>query len=769
MEKPGLYFVPRLSPLQERLTQVVAVVAWLYGAYWIYWRWTATLNWDAPVFSLTLVLAETYGLISSALLIFTVWRITHREPPPAPRGLSVDVFVTCCDEPLQLLRRTAVGARDIRYPHHTYILDDGKRDEVRAMAGELGIGYLRRAGNEHAKAGNLNHALRHTQGELILQLDADHVPLPNILDRLVGYFVDPNVAFVQSPQDFYNTTDSFTHVVNDEGHRLWEENRVFFSLIQPGKETWNAAFFCGSCGVLRRAAIEEIGGFSTLTVTEDMETSILLHARGWRSVYHGETLAFGLAPASAGQYHVQRLRWGQGSMQILRKLNPLLQRGLSWRQRILYFASTITYLDGAQKLVFYLAPVIFLFTGVLPVNVKDRELLVRLVPYLALTVVSFELLSRGTGWLLISERYNMTRFFTYILAVSGFFITKPLKFRVTPKGAGDAPVGTYLPQLVIAVLSATAVPFALLAYHYGWIAYRVSGMLSAAFTLNAVWVAWNLYFASYVVRHSLRSRQQRHDYRFLDSVPIEVHVVDAAGVEVGLQVATTQDLNGAGLSFRATSELAAGTEIQVSLSLSVGVVDTRGTITRVTPVRARYGTVYVHGVHFHDLAIPTRDAIEVHCMQHAVPAWQRRYRQSIHVLRHVAERFSDLRLSHRRTVALPARVRLSGAGTETGTTAQVHVVALLEEVSRTGARFLMDQPVAPGTVVGFDVPGTTLDGEGVVVFNRAFDSPLHVRFAVGIRSRPEPRPWSRWLSRHWKAQPALPAPEPRPALPASTS
>ena len=303
--------IPQLPRGQELFTRVFAAIAWLYGLYWIIWRWGWSLNPHAMIFSVVLVIAETYGLINSFFLIATVWRLKYRTPPPAPRGLSVDVFITNFDEPLEVLRRTAIGARAIRYPHRTWMLDDGKRDEVKAMAEALGIGYIRREGNEHAKAGNLNNALRVTKGEFILQLDADHVPLPNILDRMLGYFNDPEVAFVQSPQDFYNT-DSFTHVVNEEGRSLWEENRIFFSLLQPGKDYWNAAFFCGSCGVLRRTSFEEIGGFSTKTITEDMETSIILHGRGWKSVYHGETLAYGLAPSSAFAYHVQRLRWVQG-------------------------------------------------------------------------------------------------------------------------------------------------------------------------------------------------------------------------------------------------------------------------------------------------------------------------------------------------------------------------------------------------------------------------------------------------------------------------
>src|SRR6476620_4751069 len=466
--------IPKLPRGEEMFTRGIAAIALLYGLYWIIWRWTSSLNSDALIFSLVLIVAETYGLINSFFLIATVWRLKYRTPPPAPRGLKVDVFITNFDEPLEVLRRTAIGARAIRYPHRTWMLDDGKRDEVKAMAETLGIGYIRREGNEHAKAGNLNNALRITDGEFILQLDADHVPLPNILDRLLGYFNDGEVAFVQSPQDFYNT-DSFTHVVNEEGRSLWEENRIFFSLLQPGKDYWNAAFFCGSCGVLRRTAFEQIGGFSTKTITEDMETSIILHGRGWKSVYHGETLAYGLAPSSAVAYHVQRLRWGQGSMQILRKLNPLTYPGLTLRQRLAYLASTATYLDGIQKLIFYLAPVVFFFTGWLPVNVTNAELVTRLVPYVILTIISFEMLSRGTGWILISERYNMAKFWTYIRACGGFFARKPLKFNVTPKGTGDVPFETYAPQLFLLILSVASLIWASFASHYGWVNYRAPG------------------------------------------------------------------------------------------------------------------------------------------------------------------------------------------------------------------------------------------------------------------------------------------------------
>ena len=725
--------IPQLPRAQEVAIRVIAILAYAYGVYWIIWRWRSSLNWDHPLFSLVLVIAETFGLFSMAAFIFTAWRLVRREAPPAPDGLSVDVFITCYDEPLQLLRRTAIGARAIRYPHHTYMLDDGKRDEVKAMAEELGIGYIRREGNEHAKAGNLNNALGVTSGEFVLQLDADHVPLPNILDRTLGYFTEPRLAFVQSPQEFYNT-DSFTHVVNDEGRQMWEENRLFFSLIQPGKDRMNAAFFCGSCGVLRRAAFEEIGGFSTKTITEDMETSMLLHARGWKSYYHGETLAYGLAPASAAQYHVQRLRWGQGSMQMLRKMNPLFVNGLTWQQKISYFFSVIVYVDGLQRLIFYIAPVVYFLFGVLPVQVVNRELLLRLIPYMLLTIGSFELLSRGTGYILISERYNMTRFWTYILATSGYFAKKPLKFNVTPKGAGDVPFKTYAPQLFLAIISVSSFFWALVARHYGWIDYKDGGGVSTAFIVNAFWITWNLYFALDVVRHSIKSKQLRADYRFAQRLPTSVQVI-LDGAPVGHAVpATTENINSSGLSFRCTTSFEKGTLVEVPLHLGAGEFATRGLITHHTARESKYGTVYSHGVLFRDMPLEMRDAIELHSAHDAIPLSRQRYRQSLDVVENAVQRFTNPREGRRNVVALPALVStLTDQGEmELG-------MGLLEEESRGGVRLILENPIEPGTVMRWDVPGTTISGRGTVVFSRSMESPLRVSFVVGVQRMDEPR------------------------------
>jgi cellulose synthase (UDP-forming) len=639
------------------------------------------------------------------------------------------------------------------------MLDDGKRDEVKAMADALGIGYIRRKGNEHAKAGNLNHALTVTDGEFILQLDADHVPLPNILDRLLGYFGDEKVAFVQSPQDFYNT-DSFTHVVNEEGRSLWEENRIFFSLLQPGKDTWNAAFFCGSCGVLRRKAFDEIGGFSTKTITEDMETSIVLHGRGWRSVYHGETLAYGLAPSSAFAYHVQRLRWGQGSMQILRKLNPLFYPGLTVPQRLAYLSSTATYLDGIQKLIFYLAPVVFFLTGWLPVNVTNAQLVTRLIPYVLLTIISFEMLSRGTGWILISERYNMAKFWTYIRACSGFFAKKPLKFNVTPKGTGDVPFETYAPQLFLLILSVASVIWATIAYHNGWVNYHAPGWSSLAFWLNGFWIAWNIYFAGFVVLQSRSSRQQRIDHRFIDAFPITLTATDGEGREYKDLLALTQDLHPSGLAFRASFALPESSRIRVALPLAQGTYDVTGRVMHIEKSRTGSNSIYTHGVQFDDLPVETRDAIELHCTHHSVPMWRMKYRQSLNLFNRAVEMVANIRGEKRFFVQLPARVVIEGEDGEPPTES----LALLEDVSARGARLLMEVPVPPNSLVNFDVPGTTFSGKGRVVFNRILESPMKVRFVVGLGREARESRFKVW-TREWRSLTTGPVPADQEATP----
>ena len=722
------YVVPRQAEWKEWLIRAQAILTLVVWTYYIVWRWGWTLNPDHLWFAIPLALAETWGLISGFLFVHSVWSLKHRSAVKAPPGLTADVLIPCYDEPLEVIRRTAVGARNMRYPHKTWILDDGKRDEVRAMAEEAGVGYLRRETNEHAKAGNLNHGLANTEGEFVLVLDADHVALPHMLDRLLGILSqDRTLAFVQSPQDFYNT-DAFTYEVDETGRRMWEEQRLFFSVLQPGKDARGAAFFCGSAAVLRRAALDEIGGFSHHSITEDIETSLRLHARGWKSAFYGESLAYGLAAGSAVAFHTQHLRWGQGAMQVIKRFNPLFTRGLTLSQRLSYFASLTAYVGGLQKLVFLLAPIVFFLTGILPIRALNAGFLARFLPVLALTLVMSMLLSRGIGNLLISERFHVAKFWTYTRAIFSILRRKPLSFKVTPKGPGHVPFGTYAPQAVLMGVTAATVAFAFAAERFGWVDYGWEGTRSPGFVANMVWAALNFVLASSVVQMSLRIRQQRADHRFRDQFPIHVRMRSAEGTPHNM-VALTENLNPGGVGFRTGEPMRVGSEVRLTLSLTTGTMNVRGRIVHSSRIEDTDPPMYRSGAAFVGLPVPVRDAIELHCTQHAVPLEQSRYRTALRFLERAGERVRNLRGETRHAVQLPAQVMLPRGSPEH---AGGSPMAFLEDLSESGARLVMDRPVSPGTPIRFRVPGTSTERTGKVVFSRAIETPIGVRYAVGV-------------------------------------
>lgn len=531
--------VPReaLSPLQ-----VIVVVVYLIVAVWyLAWR-PSSFSAESPVFSGVLYAAELFGFGVSLLNIFMLWRLSVRESPEPLTDARIDVFVTTYDEPVEMLRRTLLAAVRMDLPHVTWLLDDGNRPEMKALAVELGVRYVNRSNNLHAKAGNLNNALRQASGEFVAVFDADHAPSRNFLTRTLGYFRDPEVAFVSTPQDFYNL-DSFQHRSPRGGQMVWNEQSLFFRVIQRGKDTHNAAFFCGTCGVLRRTALDEIGGFATDTVTEDLDTSLRIHRRGWKSVYHAESLAFGVAPADMAPFLKQRTRWGQGAMQVLRSHRFILfASGLTFAQKLNYLASTVTYLDGWQKAVFYLAPVVVLLTGWMPISDFSPSFLIRFIPYYLLTFLVFEEMGRGYGRFLDVERYNMARFAAFIWATLALFRTR-LRFGVTSKArTGDQATirRLMLPQSSVLLLNAAAIPLGI-----AFVAMGTTSLPQGAIVANVFWAFVNASLAFVVILFSRRlSSFRRREYRF--PVPLPV-LLDLSGRSP--QAGVLDDVSGHGFRY----------------------------------------------------------------------------------------------------------------------------------------------------------------------------------------------------------------------------
>ena len=277
------------------------------------------------------------------------------------RPVSVDVFITTYGEPLETIRRTAQAARDISGSHETWILDDGRSPEVERLAADVGVHYLSRPTNAGAKAGNINHALRVTEGHFFVILDADFVASPDFLVETLPFFARDEVAFVQTPQVYGNI-----HNFISRGAGYMQT--VFYSLIQPGKNRFNAAFCVGTNVIFRREAVEEVGGIYEDSKSEDIWTSIRLHQRGHVSVYIPTVLAIGDTPETIESYTKQQVRWATGAFEVLLRNNPLTDGRLSLDQRLQYFGTATFYLGGLVTSALLVLPALQIYLGLTPIN-----------------------------------------------------------------------------------------------------------------------------------------------------------------------------------------------------------------------------------------------------------------------------------------------------------------------------------------------------------------------------------------------------------------
>jgi len=331
-----------------------------------------------------------------------------------------------------------VGCLSQDYPKDrfkVYVLDDGHRSEAKALAAGLGCGYIRRPDRpRHAKAGNLNHALRLTDGDLVAVFDVDHVPARTFLKETVGFFDEAKVAIVQTPHHFYNP-DVFQRNLR-VGDLVKNEQALFFRALQAGRDTHNSAFFAGSGGLFRRKPLEEIGGFQTQTITEDIHTSMNLHARGYKSCYLNKVLSAGLMPETFEGYLKQRKRWAMGCIQVLLKDNPLTKRGLTLAQRIDYFGSIFYFFFGLPRLICLVAPLASLLFNTPPLNADVAQLSLFFFSFFMASALAMRPVSRGSRNPFWSDIYEIAMCFALSFTALKALAAprKERLFEVTPKG-----------------------------------------------------------------------------------------------------------------------------------------------------------------------------------------------------------------------------------------------------------------------------------------------------------------------------------------------
>lgn len=557
-----------------------------------FWRISTTVkffrdpgsHWGPIDFFFVVILlgAEAYAFSILYLgFLQTVWPL-RRAPVPLPDDTDewpeIDLLIPTYNEPLSVVRYTALASLNIDWPAdklHVYILDDGNREEFRQFAIEAGVGYMTRSDNAHAKAGNINHALKSLSSPYVAIFDSDHVPTRSFLQMTMGWFFrDPKLAMLQTPHHFYSP-DPFERNLG-QFRVIPNEGELFYGIVQDGNDFWNASFFCGSCAVLRREALDQIGGIAVETVTEDAHTSLRMQTHGWNTAYINIPQAAGLATERLSGHVKQRIRWARGMIQILRTDNPLLAPNLTLAQRLCYLNAMTHFLYALPRLIFLTAPLIYLILGFTNVPGYWIAILAYALPHLTLSSVTNSRIQghhRHSFW---NEIYE-TVLSPYILlpTIMALFNPKLGKFNVTAKGGlvtrtfFDARIAQpFIVMLAFNMLGLLMViPRFLHVPGFEWL---WDGTHPGTIITNALWTVFNIVVLSVCVAVAREAKQMRQHVRIDFSVPVRIRTEDGRVVP-----GQTVDVSSGGLSVELLEPLdvVEGEPLKVVFPLRTGDAD----------------------------------------------------------------------------------------------------------------------------------------------------------------------------------------------------
>jgi cellulose synthase (UDP-forming) len=554
------------------ITLVLIGMSIAVSSRYMHWRLTATLGGDwsfETIMAPLLLLAEVYTYVVLLLgYLQTAWPLKRpiaAMPRDSATWPTVDVFIPTYNEPLKVVRATVLAAKAIDWPEEKikiYILDDGRRNEFREFATKAGVGYLTRSDNLHAKAGNINRALAKTRGEFVAIFDCDHVPVRSFLQSTMGWFInDERMAMMQTPHHFYSADPVERNLATFK--LVPNEGELFYGLIQPGNDLYNAVFFCGSCAVLRRTALDEVGGIAVETVTEDAHTALKMHRRGWKTGYISETQAAGLATESLSAHVGQRIRWARGMAQIFRVDNPIIGRGLDWAQRLCYTSAMVHFFYGIPRLIFLLAPLSFLYFGAHIFNATPLLVIAYALPHLAHSTMTNSRLQgrfRHSFWAEVYE--TILAYYIMIPTTVALINPKAGSFNVTAKGGYvendyfDARIST--PYLILLALNLGGIGFGVYKFALGLD--RVD-----AIAINMFWAFYNIFVLGAVLAVAWEKRQVRDSNRV--SVKLPVMLIMDNGHTVSCE---TTDVSQGGVNIKGLRAHDFETNQPVTASLLVG-------------------------------------------------------------------------------------------------------------------------------------------------------------------------------------------------------
>jgi cellulose synthase (UDP-forming) len=526
-----------LNRFQSRkVTVILVMLSVAITSRYLFWRVTETLEFETVLggtLSVGLLLAETYA---ATLLFLSYIQLTwplQRKPVPLPKDPAewptVDVYVPSYNESLDIVRPTVLAAMNIDWPRdklNVYILDDGRRPEFRQFAEDVGCGYVIRPDNKGAKAGNINHALKHTDGEYIAIFDCDHAPTRAFLQMTAGWMVrDARIACVQTPHYFYSA-DPFERNLA-RARPVPNEGLLFYGAIQPGNDLWNAAFFCGSCALIRRTALEEVGGVPHETVTEDCHCSLRMTKKGWHSAYIRLPLAAGLATERLSIHIGQRMRWARGMIQILRQENTPFIKELTIAQRACYFTAGFSFLFALPRIVFLTSPLAFLMLGQNIIAASPLAIIAYAGSHMIHafgTAARLNGVNRHSFW---SEIYEATMAGPLVrVTIATLWDPRKGKFNVTDKGGivehGYLDVRAVLPTLVLLGLLVIGVIIGLT----GVVTSEWGSLTFQAYLLNTLWALLCLVPVSAAIAVGVEREQMRTRARVRADLPAEILLGD---------------------------------------------------------------------------------------------------------------------------------------------------------------------------------------------------------------------------------------------------
>lgn len=540
---------------------------------YLYWRFTETLDlnsWTDGVFGVILLLAETYAWIVLILgYVQTIWPL-KRKPEPMPADLTlwptVDILIPTYNEDLKVVRPTVLAALAIDWPREKLticILDDGRRDEFREFANSVGVTYISRDNNLHAKAGNINAGLAKTSGEFVAIFDCDHIPARSFLQMTIGWFLrDPKMGMIQTPHHFLSP-DPFERNLGTF-RRVPNEGELFYGLIQDGNDLWNATFFCGSCAVLRRSILMEVGGVAIETVTEDAHTALKMHRRGYNTAYISVPQAAGLATESLSRHVGQRIRWARGMAQIFRLDNPLFGKGLSVMQRLCYSNAMLHFFYGLPRMVFLLAPLSYLFFEARIIHASAFAIAAYALPHLAHANVTNSRIQGAHRHSFWAELYEATLAW-YIFRPTLIALINPKlgKFNVTAKGGLveknflDWEIGA--PYLIMLALNVAGLLIGI-ARLFWWNAFETDTVI-----LNLLWTIYNLIILGATIAVATETRQVRVNHRVNCNQKATLKLAGGRSV-----VCRASDYSEGGLGLQMPAAGMAPLNSQVRISLFMG-------------------------------------------------------------------------------------------------------------------------------------------------------------------------------------------------------